>query len=62
MTDTAGRPVVNFEALFHQAPCGYLVTDDGGRIAAVNDTFVRWTGYSRTTLLGTKLQFLMPRG
>ena len=62
MTDTAGRPVVNFEALFHQAPCGYLVTDDGGRIAAVNDTFVRWTGYSRTTLLGTKLQFLMPVG
>ncbi|MDQ1055035.1 diguanylate cyclase (GGDEF)-like protein/PAS domain S-box-containing protein [Arthrobacter sp. SORGH_AS 212] len=62
MTDTAGRPVVNFEALFHQAPCGYLVTDDGGRIAAVNDTFVRWTGYSRTTLLGTKLQSLMPVG
>jgi len=62
VTDTAGRPVVNFEALFHQAPCGYLVTDDGGRIAAVNDTFVRWTGYSRTTLLGTKLQFLMPVG
>ncbi|MBT2248130.1 EAL domain-containing protein [Arthrobacter sp. BHU FT2] len=62
MTDTAGRPVANFEALFHQAPCGYLVTDDGGRIAAVNDTFVQWTGFSRAALLGRTLQSLMPVG
>ena len=62
MTDTAGQPVANFETLFHQAPCGYLITDDAGLISAVNDTFVRWTGYSRAKLLGMKLQSLMPVG
>lgn len=61
MTGPAGPPA-SFEALFHQAPCGYLVTDDGGRITAVNDTFVRWTGFSREALLGRKLQSLMPMG
>ncbi|WP_458781305.1 sensor domain-containing protein [Arthrobacter sp. D3-16] len=51
-----------FEALFNQAPCGYLLTDDGGRITAVNDTFVSWAGYSRAHLLGSNLQSLMPVG
>ncbi|MEV7635506.1 EAL domain-containing protein [Pseudarthrobacter enclensis] len=62
MTHTAKRPAANFEALFHQAPCGYLVTDDAGRIAAVNDTFVRWTGYGRAQLLAMTLPSLMPVG
>lgn len=62
MTDAAGPPADHFEALFHQAPCGYLVTDDDGRVTAVNDTFVRWTGYSRMELEGRKLQSLMPVG
>lgn len=60
MTDTPGRG--HFEALFNQAPCGYLMTDDGGRITAVNDTFVSWTGYGRSHLLGSQLQSLMPIG
>lgn len=62
MTGAAGRPAANFETLFHQAPCGYLITDDAGRISAVNDTFVRWTGYNRLELLRMKLQSLMPVG
>ncbi len=60
MTDSKGP--ADFEALFHQAPCGYLTTDDGGNITAVNDTFVGWTGYSRSQLLKTRLQSLMPVG
>lgn len=68
MTDAPGPPAGHdkmpdgFEALFHQAPCGYLVTDDGGSITAVNDTFVRWTGFARPGLLGRSLQDLMPVG
>ena len=31
-----------FEALFQQAPCGYLTTTDDGRITRVNDTFLAW--------------------
>ena len=62
MTDTPGAGPAHFEELFHQAPCGYLMTDDGGRITAVNDTFVNWTGHSRGHLLGSKLQSLMPVG
>lgn len=57
----AGGPA-DFESLFHKAPCGYLVTDDGGSITAVNETFAHWSGYAPTELLGTRLQSLMPVG
>jgi diguanylate cyclase (GGDEF)-like protein/PAS domain S-box-containing protein len=60
VTDFEGRD--HFEALFQQAPCGYLVTDDGGHITGVNDTFVSWSGYARQQLIGSKLQSLMPVG
>lgn len=62
MTDIIGPPQPDFEAFFHQAPCGCLVTDDESRMTAVNDTFVAWTGYNRSDLLGRKLQTLMPAG
>jgi diguanylate cyclase (GGDEF)-like protein/PAS domain S-box-containing protein len=62
VTGSRGPGAAHFEALFQQAPCGYLVTDDGGRITAVNETFVRWTGYGRPELIGSKLQSLMPVG
>jgi diguanylate cyclase (GGDEF)-like protein/PAS domain S-box-containing protein len=62
VTETPGQGPAHFEVLFNQAPCGYLVTDDGGRITAVNDTFASWTGYSRSHLLGSRLQSLMPVG
>lgn len=62
MTGPGPRPQPDFEALFHQAPCGYLTTDDSGHITGVNDTFLRWSGYSRPDLLGSKLQTLMPIG
>lgn len=62
MTGTAGPTLPDFEAWFHQAPCGYLITDDGGCIAAVNNSFLRWSGYSRPDLLGFRVQDLMPVG
>ncbi|GAC1454076.1 MAG: hypothetical protein PVSMB10_11820 [Pseudarthrobacter sp.] len=39
-----------------------MTTDDSGHITGVNDTFLRWSGYSRLDLLGSKLQTLMPIG
>jgi diguanylate cyclase (GGDEF)-like protein/PAS domain S-box-containing protein len=62
MTGAADQDPGSFEELFHAAPCGYLLTDDGGRITAVNDTFLGWSGYSRSRLLGSRLQALMPVG
>lgn len=62
MTGSAGPAPPDFEAYFHQAPCGCLITDDDGSITAVNDTFAAWTGYDRPSLLGRKLQALMPAG
>jgi diguanylate cyclase (GGDEF)-like protein/PAS domain S-box-containing protein len=58
----AARSTDHFRELFHQAPCGYLITDDDGSIRAVNDTFVRWTGWSEADLLGTHLARLLPAG
>ncbi|MGA8789056.1 MAG: EAL domain-containing protein [Paenarthrobacter sp.] len=62
MTGPAESSLPDFESWFHQAPSGYLITDDIGRITAVNDTFLHWSGHSRLDLLGSKLQDLMPVG
>src|SRR4051794_20570782 len=40
--------------LFEAAPCGYLFTDPNGTIIRVNQTFLRWTGYSNAELVGRK--------
>ncbi len=40
--------------LYENAPCGYLSTDLGGRIVKVNDTFLRWTGYTREHVVGAR--------
>ena len=51
------------EELFEEAPCGYLTTRLDGTIVRVNRTFERWTGHSRTDLLGVrKLQDLLTGG
>ncbi|MEW1810194.1 EAL domain-containing protein [Pseudarthrobacter phenanthrenivorans] len=62
MTGGTGAGRLDFEALFHQAPCGYLIADDAGGIGAVNDTFLNWTGFSRRRLLMSRIQDLMPVG
>ncbi|GAB3562208.1 hypothetical protein GCM10027405_15010 [Arthrobacter alkaliphilus] len=62
MTSSAGPGLPDFQAWFQQAPCGYLIADDAGRIEAVNDTFLSWSGYSRPDLRGLRVQDLMPVG
>lgn len=40
--------------LFDRAPCGYVSTSPDGVIVAVNQTFLSWTGYTRTELVGNR--------
>jgi PAS domain S-box-containing protein len=40
--------------IFEAAPCGYLFTDPDGAITRVNQTFLRWTGYASSDLVGSK--------
>jgi PAS domain S-box-containing protein len=42
------------EDLYEHAPCGYLSATPGGELVRVNETFLRWTGYSREQLVGVK--------
>jgi sigma-B regulation protein RsbU (phosphoserine phosphatase) len=39
------------QALYDQAPCGYLSTTPEGVVVKVNETFLAWTAYSREDLL-----------
>ena len=52
----------DYEQLFHEAPCAYLITDEAWRITAVNTSFLTWTGYGSDEVLGTSLSRLMPMG
>lgn len=40
------------EDLYENAPCGYFSTLPDGTIAKVNATFLQWTGYDRSELIG----------
>jgi PAS domain S-box-containing protein len=42
------------EELYEHAPCGYISTLPNGTIVKVNQTFLKWTGYTREELLGKK--------
>ena len=49
------------QQLFDDAPVGYLVTRTDGSIVRVNETFLKWTGYSREALVsGKTFQQLLP--
>ena len=45
---------LDFESLFHTAPCGYLVTDPAGTIVLANQTILGWLGYGEADLVGVK--------
>jgi sigma-B regulation protein RsbU (phosphoserine phosphatase) len=67
LSDTAGprseSASEDFEDLFENAPCGYLVLSSDGRIAKVNHTLCTWTGYSRDHVVGKRVhQFLNMAG
>ena len=56
-------PSDDFEDLFENAPCGYLVLSPDGRIARVNQTLCAWTGYSHDQFAGKRIhQFLNMAG
>ena len=40
--------------LYEHAPCGYLTTLPDGTIIKVNETFLSWTGYRRSDLIGRR--------
>ncbi|MFI5938588.1 SpoIIE family protein phosphatase [Actinoplanes sp. NPDC051494] len=40
--------------LYEHAPCGYLTTLPDGTIVRVNETFLAWTGYDRSALVGRR--------
>lgn len=52
----------DYEALFRQAPSGYVVAASDGTITAVNDLFCEWTGRTRDELVGTSFSRLLPAG
>jgi PAS domain S-box-containing protein len=41
-----------FEDLYNQAPCGYHSLDKDGVIVRINDSELRWLGYSRDEVVG----------
>jgi serine/threonine-protein kinase RsbW len=40
--------------LYEHAPCGYLTTLLDGTVVRVNETFLAWTGYTRSVLVGRR--------
>jgi len=40
------------EALYEEAPCGFLSARPDGTLVKVNGTFLRWTGYARDDVVG----------
>lgn len=43
---------VELEDLYNNAPCGYHSIDSEGRFLRMNDTELRWLGYSRAEVVG----------
>lgn len=53
----------DFEQLYHSAPCGFITITGDGSIVNVNDTLLRWLGYTRDQLIGqASLQALLDVG
>lgn len=50
----------DFRDLFDNAPCGYIVLNDRGRIVLVNVTLRTWLDLDDTDLLGKRLLELLP--
>jgi diguanylate cyclase (GGDEF)-like protein/PAS domain S-box-containing protein len=53
---------VNFEDLFNNAPCGYVVTSAEWVISAANATFATMTGHPASELVGRSLTDLLTTG
>lgn len=54
--------VVEIQDLYNNAPCGYHSLDNNGNFVLVNDTELKWLGYTREELIGKKFSdFLSPK-
>ncbi len=49
----------DLEDLFENAPCGYVIAGDGGRILRVNQTLAGWLGRSAGDLVGQRFSDLL---
>jgi phosphoserine phosphatase RsbU/P len=59
----SASPSDEFEDLFENAPCGYLVLSSDARIVKVNQTLCAWIGHSRDHFAGKRVhQFLNMAG
>ncbi|KQX07625.1 MULTISPECIES: sensor domain-containing protein [unclassified Leifsonia] len=52
----------SFEELYEHAPCGHMSLTTDGTIVRVNRTFLDWTGYSASELVGRPFAELLTRG
>ena len=50
----AERLAAELNDLYNNAPCGYHSVDEDGLIVRMNDTWLRWLGYSREEIVGKK--------
>jgi PAS domain S-box-containing protein len=52
----------NAEALYEDAPCGYIFLDPQGYFIKANRTFLSWTGYTHDELTGMRFPELLSIG
>ncbi len=52
--DALRKSSEEFEDLYNNAPCGYHSLDKNGMFVRINDTELRWLGYSRDEIIGKK--------
>ncbi|CEA09260.1 Alkaline phosphatase synthesis sensor protein PhoR [Arthrobacter saudimassiliensis] len=62
MSHDPARADVDYAALFHDAPSGYLVTRTDGTIVEANATLLAWLGRRRHEVVGSSLLDLLPVG
>ncbi|MVN22966.1 ATP-binding protein [Mucilaginibacter arboris] len=55
-------PLIDLEALYQQAPCGYLSLSADGIILKVNQTLQRWLGFSNDGFIGQSFITLLTKG
>ncbi|WP_068964191.1 PAS domain S-box protein [Desulfosporosinus sp. BG] len=59
--DSLNKSMVEIRDLYENAPCGYHSLDQNGKILRINDTELKWLGYSREEVLGKEFaEFITP--
>ncbi len=52
--ESLNKSMAEIQDLYENAPCGYHSLDSNGTIIRINDTELRWLGYSREQVIGKK--------